>query len=988
MMQSNLFRKDYRSNGLAIAAIFFAAIASTSVALGQITYVKTFSSFGSEPGQVIQPTAVAVSATGQVYVADLGNGRIDVFDTNGVYQTSFGTSGGIGGGQLSTPFGVAVSPTNGEVLVTDNNSNIVDVFNSSGVYQNSIGSQGSGAGQYSLPEGIVVNASGQVYVADASNSRIDVFSIYGGYGFSFGSSGSGNGQFSGPPLGGPIGVAVSPTTGNVYAADTANQRIEVFNSSGIYQFSFGSFGAGPGQFSNPWGVAVSATGDVFVADTQNSRIEVFNSSGVYQASFGVPGNGVGQLSNPLGVAVSPTGEIYVASTYNYQIVKYFDPAEWVSGTPHFDNAGVGYGQVLGTSLNMAATLGLQVDGAMTIHPGGSFIQAGNVTVGSYANMIVSGSFTNNGQYTVNGGTVTVGGGMGTLLNNATMTLNGGIVTASLTNNYGASLNAAGTVTGNLTNDGMLTQSGLLSVCGSFTNAGTTTITIGQQLVPTGVVNSGNLNLNGGAITNGGDFTNFGLVALNGGAIVGSGNFNNGASGTIRGDGTITMNVSNQGGLIYANGTYGLTITSFSGNFPGGELRVADGDSLTVWAASANGGSFSNHGTITLQGPNATLNGDAIVNGAFGGGSISGQGRITNAISNLLTITAVGGQLVLAGNVNNYGTGSIQSAAGTSIVVTQGISYNDGLIALTGGSFDNNSNALTNIGSILGNGIFSTGGLWNYGVMTFSDGNSSIFGGVTNNSGGQLTTYGTSPAGTIVTFYGAVTNSAGALIQTNSSTARWLGGLNNNGTYISDPAANYFTGLSVGPSGVLQGGVGDQFFVTGPFTNAGQIDLASNSAMVLQSGGTLTQTSGSLHLGTSATLSAGAVDIKGGTLLADGSAATIAASLVYASSSSSTYEGILTGAGDSLTLDNPDAILVLSGASNSFRSGTYVEAGELELASAGALLEGSSLTVGTNAYSIFGNSLPQTAAPVPEPSTLVLLAVAGIVAAAASWRRRK
>jgi autotransporter-associated beta strand protein len=101
-------------------------------------------------------------------------------------------------------------------------------------------------------------------------------------------------------------------------------------------------------------------------------------------------------------------------------------------------------------------------------------------------------------------------------------------------------------------------------------------------------------------------------------------------------------------------------------------------------------------------------------------------------------------------------------------------------------------------------------------------------------------------------------------------------------------------------------------------------------------------------------------------------------------------------GQSLTLaGDGTGTLVLSG-TNSFSGGTTVTDGTLIVANNQALLDGSSLTVGN--ASLFAGAMaagdtqplavPQGAAPVPEPSTLVLFAVAGIVAAAAVWRRRR
>jgi DNA-binding beta-propeller fold protein YncE len=62
----------------------------------------------------------------------------------------------------------------------------------------------------------------------------------------------------------------------VFVADTANDRIQVFDSSGTFITKWGSSGTGDGEFNSPQGVAVDpSTGNVFVADTFNDRIQVF-----------------------------------------------------------------------------------------------------------------------------------------------------------------------------------------------------------------------------------------------------------------------------------------------------------------------------------------------------------------------------------------------------------------------------------------------------------------------------------------------------------------------------------------------------------------------------------------------------------------------------------------------------------------------------------------------------------------------------------------
>lgn len=88
----------------------------------------------------------------------------------------------------------------------------------------------------------------------------------------------------------------------VYVVDSLNHRVQAFNYDGIFQFSFGSFGTGNGQFNEPYGIASDGT-LLYVTDQLNHRVQIFTLWGVYVAQFGTFGTGVDQLDTPMGIHV-------------------------------------------------------------------------------------------------------------------------------------------------------------------------------------------------------------------------------------------------------------------------------------------------------------------------------------------------------------------------------------------------------------------------------------------------------------------------------------------------------------------------------------------------------------------------------------------------------------------------------------------------------------------------------------------------------------
>jgi DNA-binding beta-propeller fold protein YncE len=277
-------------------------------------FALTWGSFGTGNGQFNAPVGVATDPSGNVYVSDSHNYRVEEFNGAGTYLTQWGTYGS-GTGQFIEMSNLAVDGA-GNVYVLDSSiAPRVEKFSSTGAFLTQWSGSGGAAGLFAYPRGIAVDASGNVYVADTGNRRIQKFTSAGAPLAQWGSAGSGNGQFLQPQC-----VAVD-AAGNVYVSDVQANRIQKFTSSGAYVTQWGSTGSGDGQFISPSGIAVDAAGKVYVTDA-TARVQKFSGTGAYLSQWGSPGSAAGRFNNPQGIAVDAAGNVFVADYANHRIQKF------------------------------------------------------------------------------------------------------------------------------------------------------------------------------------------------------------------------------------------------------------------------------------------------------------------------------------------------------------------------------------------------------------------------------------------------------------------------------------------------------------------------------------------------------------------------------------------------------------------------------------------------------------------------------------------
>jgi sugar lactone lactonase YvrE len=302
--------------------------------------------------QLSRPSDVALAADGTIYIADYGNQVVRAVARDGSISTV------AGGGQKTLTdgaFGTSVSLGYTSSLAVDSSGHLylltirgetLEVWtlrsDATLAFVFSLGRSSPGAKIFSLPAGgLALSADGTMYVADRAGNRVwrrtadGQVSEYAGTGQA-GFSGDG-GAASGAEVHWPIGLSTD-RGGNLYIADSANNRIRKVDPAGVITTVAGIGGlygdsgdGGPAQRAQlafPFGVTVGKDGTLYVADTGNNRLREVTSSGRIRAlagdgQAGFSGDGgnanKAQFSGPEGVVLDSKGDLFIADTGNQRL---------------------------------------------------------------------------------------------------------------------------------------------------------------------------------------------------------------------------------------------------------------------------------------------------------------------------------------------------------------------------------------------------------------------------------------------------------------------------------------------------------------------------------------------------------------------------------------------------------------------------------------------------------------------------------------------
>jgi fibronectin-binding autotransporter adhesin len=766
-------------------------------------------------------------------------------------------------------------------------------------------------------------------------------------------------------------------------------------------------------FDDSAGTAGGTTNVTISGSSVSPRAVTFNNNSFnYSVSgaFGITGSGVVILNGSGAVTLSTSNSYSGGTTINAGLLQVGNASALGSGpltlnggaltsagtTPYtFGNALTLAGSVtLGDPIHNGAlafnapTGAVSGNAALTINSPVTITSAlsgfgGSLTKNGAATLTLAGNSSYDSGTTINAGLLRVGNA--NALGSGTVTVNNAALSSSSTAAY--SLPNPLSLSGNVTLGDVVNNGALTFAAGSTTLTGTTVVTvnspvtIGSSLAGAGASLTTNgpsiLTLTGANSYDSGTTINGGTLAVNGdGALGTAGGTNltiNGgvlaitASTTLTTGRTITLGASGgtmaipftAGGSLDNQNTTGV---KFSGSITGsGGLTIVGGSGSNLPATAPyllvlNGGTLNNYtGNTTII--NATVTNDAALGTAVN--ILPATTVLTLANSAVYAYYKGTSSQTLAGLVGDsttaVGTENNSSATSLTINPAAGTTY---VYAGAIGDID-----------VLGRGNGGTTGA-SFSV-TLSGQGVQVFTGSNYYTGGTTITSGTLVVGGAVGSLGSGAVGDNSVLafnfnnsQTVANTINGSGSVAQLGGLTLLGANNGYSGGTRVSGGTLQLGSAGALGTGGLTANAGTVDLDSFSPIVLSLSGSAGRITNSGSADSTLT------DNQTGTTIFNGS---------LTNGPTNKLALVLAGTG-TLTL----------GGNDTYTGGTVVNSGILIAASATALANGSSLTVGQGAASLFAPAAAEPAvtagevATVPEPGTLALLVVA--VGSAAFCRR--
>ena len=263
------------------------------------------------------PSDVAVDEQGFIWVIDTMNQRFQKFSPAGVALEQWGLRGGPQAYGFNYPRGIAVDdsgpngncPTYTCVIVADSDTGSIVKYDADGDFLWSYGAGTAPEGQHKAWS-VAVDENGRVYAAELGQHDVLVLSP----------GGNPLGTFGAARLDDPRGIAVDPSDGSIWVADSVTDTVQHFDS---WANDFGFLDEivlnDDTAVQQTMDVQVSGT-HVYVTDTKGNKILVWDKSGDF-VGIAAQASGAGSVLGPMGMDIA-NGHLYVAETTRNRIHDY------------------------------------------------------------------------------------------------------------------------------------------------------------------------------------------------------------------------------------------------------------------------------------------------------------------------------------------------------------------------------------------------------------------------------------------------------------------------------------------------------------------------------------------------------------------------------------------------------------------------------------------------------------------------------------------
>jgi DNA-binding beta-propeller fold protein YncE len=263
---------DIKSNGEGL--VYIADIAIPGIVVYDLNNSKVeLWAKGSDPENslYIVPYYIALDRDNNIYAVGSGAKKIYVLNKKGtvVNRIDFGD-------HVKAPAGIYVDSADGRIYLADIGDSKVAVFDLAGKHLFDIGKGGSEDGELNRPLPVTMNHKGELIVGDTMNCRVQIFSKDGKFLRKFGQRGDTAADFQVIK-----GISVD-SDDNVYVTDGKSNQMKIFSTNGDYLLTIGTaysvtktMKEAPGGFLLPQGIHIDRNNNIFIADQANVRFQIF-----------------------------------------------------------------------------------------------------------------------------------------------------------------------------------------------------------------------------------------------------------------------------------------------------------------------------------------------------------------------------------------------------------------------------------------------------------------------------------------------------------------------------------------------------------------------------------------------------------------------------------------------------------------------------------------------------------------------------------------